>query len=435
MGSSVRVLDRAIALAGLIVLAPVLAALGLAVRLTSKGAALHRARRAGLGGRPFTLYKFRTMIDGASSMGPRVTVSGDTRITPLGRFLRTTKLDELPQLLNVVRGEMSLVGPRPEDPALIDLDDELTQRLYRYSPGITGAASLAFRREEEVLADRVGRGVDPDAAYQALAAEKMLIDLDYLEHRTLLSDLQLLVRTVARTAPAATTTRSDLDRAYRGYAGDYASRWSPENLGNQAILAERLEVARSLVGGGPGQVGRLLDIGGGSGGHLPTIVDSQLIVRLDLLEWRLREAGDHRDLAVCADGRTLPFPKGTFDLVILETVLSSISPQLGVEVIADARRALAPGGALLIYDVRMPNPANRATRSIRYRWLKAQLAGMSVTSRSVTVVPQLARRLGRRSLARYARLARLPVLRSHRIVVARDQRPRMRPIGPDQPPR
>lgn len=192
----VRLLDRIVAAAGLVVLSPLLVLVGIVVRASSPGPALYRARRLGKGGEEFTLYKFRSMRSDAGVVGPRVTAAGDPRVTPVGRILRRTKLDELPQLVNVVRGEMALVGPRPEDPSFVDLDDPAYAELYRYPPGITGPASLAYRDEEAILAELVADGRSVSDAYLELARRKLEIDLEYLRCRTLRSDLGILARTV-----------------------------------------------------------------------------------------------------------------------------------------------------------------------------------------------------------------------------------------------
>src|SRR4051794_36845870 len=131
------VVGRVIAAIGLLFLGPLILALGAAVRLTSPGPALYRATRAGPHG-TFTLHKLRTMRAGAATSGPGVTAAGDARVTRLGRLLRRTKLDELPQLWDVVRGQMALVGPRPEDPRYIDPSDPIHRAVFAALPGITG---------------------------------------------------------------------------------------------------------------------------------------------------------------------------------------------------------------------------------------------------------------------------------------------------------
>jgi lipopolysaccharide/colanic/teichoic acid biosynthesis glycosyltransferase len=201
------VVQRILALAGLIVVLPVLVVLAIAVRATSPGPALHRAVRVGRGS-TFTLYKLRSMRLGAATAGPGVTASGDARVITIGRLLRRTKLDELPQLWNVVRGEMLLVGPRPEDPRYVDWDDPLHAQVFRARPGITGLASLAFRDEETLLAAVALETARADGRDEATAQDlerayreqilpcKLAMDAEYLRTRTTLGDLRILIRTI-----------------------------------------------------------------------------------------------------------------------------------------------------------------------------------------------------------------------------------------------
>jgi lipopolysaccharide/colanic/teichoic acid biosynthesis glycosyltransferase len=204
-----RALELPIAFLTLAVLAPLLAVLAVAVRLTSRGPALHRAERMGAQGE-FTLLKFRTMDLGASGVGPGVTAAGDSRITRIGRLLRRTKLDELPQLWNVVRGEMALVGPRPEDPRYVDLDDPLHREVFSTRPGITGATALAYRDEETILAEAAhgiaqaeGRDQttpeDVDRAYrESVLPVKVAMDSAYLRTRSTRGDLAIIGRTIGQ---------------------------------------------------------------------------------------------------------------------------------------------------------------------------------------------------------------------------------------------
>ena len=186
-----RLLDAVAAAAGLLLLSPLFALLALAVKLSSPGPVFHRGERVGLGGRRFRLYKFRSMR--ADEAGPAITRAGDPRITAVGRILRKTKLDELPQLINVLTGDMSLVGPRPEAPQYVELYDAEQQRILSARPGITSPASLLYRSEEEHLA-----GDDWERAYtERIMPEKLRIDLDYLGRRTLRSDLAVIARTLA----------------------------------------------------------------------------------------------------------------------------------------------------------------------------------------------------------------------------------------------
>src|SRR5436305_1549910 len=143
-----RVFDVAVSLLALVVLSPLLALIALAVKATSSGPVFHRGERIGRGGAPFRILKFRTMRINAS--GPGLTRGGDARVTPLGRILRRSKLDELPQLVNILRGEMSIVGPRPEAPEYVRLYTAEQRRVLTVRPGLTSPASLRYRHEESL---------------------------------------------------------------------------------------------------------------------------------------------------------------------------------------------------------------------------------------------------------------------------------------------
>ena len=188
-----RVVDVVLASAALIVLVPVMFVVALAVKLTSPGPILHRSQRVGRRGELFTLYKFRSMRVGAGTAGPGVTAAGDARIARAGRTIRRTKLDELPQLWNVVRGDMAIVGPRPEDPRYVALYTPPQRRILHWRPGLTSPASVTFRDEEAILA----RFDDLDAGYRDVMAQKLRIDLDYLDHRTWRTDLTWIWRTAS----------------------------------------------------------------------------------------------------------------------------------------------------------------------------------------------------------------------------------------------
>lgn len=178
---------------GLLVLAPIFLIIGLVIKLTSAGPVFHRAERVGQGGRLFRLYKFRSMYLEADRLGPGITVRDDPRITPIGRFLRRTKLDELPQLLNVFLGQMSLVGPRPEDPRYVALYSPEQCLVLTAKPGITSPASLFYRDEERLLKD-----ADWETIYQHdILPHKLALDLAYLQQRSLRNDLVLILHTIA----------------------------------------------------------------------------------------------------------------------------------------------------------------------------------------------------------------------------------------------
>jgi lipopolysaccharide/colanic/teichoic acid biosynthesis glycosyltransferase len=206
-----RALDLSLGLVGLAVSGPILAAIALAMRLTGdRGPFLYRAVRIGEGGRRFTLLKVRTMVDRPD--GPRITGPDDARVTRLGRELRRFRLDELPQLVNVVRGEMSLVGPRPEDPLYVDFDDPLHRRVFTARPGITGLAQLAFHDEARLLG-----GADRERTYrQTILPAKLRLDADYLDRQSIPLDLAILLRTIGAVAGR----RGAPPMAGRGQPGD-----------------------------------------------------------------------------------------------------------------------------------------------------------------------------------------------------------------------
>lgn len=187
-----RSLDIACSGAGLVLLSPLLAVVALAVRFSSQGPALFRQRRVGRDGRAFDILKFRSMRPDVG--GPAITASGDRRVTSLGRFLRGTKLDELPQLWNVLVGDMSLVGPRPEVPEFVARFPADYARILAVRPGITDFAALEYLDEEAVLAS----SADPESTYlERVLPAKIAFYHRYLERMSLRTDLGILMRTVA----------------------------------------------------------------------------------------------------------------------------------------------------------------------------------------------------------------------------------------------
>ncbi|HEY2325312.1 MAG TPA: sugar transferase [Thermoanaerobaculia bacterium] len=184
-----RLFDVALSFFAIVVLSPFLLAIALAVKVTSAGSVFHRGERIGRGGAPFRILKFRTMRTNAA--GPAITRGGDARITPLGRLLRRWKLDELPQLVNVLRGEMSIVGPRPEAPEYVALYTEEERRVLTARPGLTSPASLRYRHEESLL----GGDDWHDRYVNEIMRDKLRDDLTYIDTRTFLGDLRLIATT------------------------------------------------------------------------------------------------------------------------------------------------------------------------------------------------------------------------------------------------
>jgi lipopolysaccharide/colanic/teichoic acid biosynthesis glycosyltransferase len=179
-----------LAICGLIVLFPLIVLSALLVRFSSRGPIFFRQDRVGFEGKTFTLYKFRTMKEATS--GLLVTAAGDSRITKFGRILRKTKLDELPEIFNVVRGDMSLVGPRPEVVDFVDYSNPQWKTILSVRPGITDPATLCLRNEEVYLA-----GVEDKVSFyrDVVQPYKLTLSIDYLETRTFLKDISIILRT------------------------------------------------------------------------------------------------------------------------------------------------------------------------------------------------------------------------------------------------
>jgi lipopolysaccharide/colanic/teichoic acid biosynthesis glycosyltransferase len=188
-----RALDIALAALGLIVLAPVFAIVAIAVKVDSRGPVFFRQERVGRAGRLFRIIKFRTMVRDADRLAANVSTSRDPRLTRVGAFLRTSFLDEAPQLLNVLRGDMSLVGPRPETPEYAVLFTPEERRILAVRPGMAGPSTLAHSREEAAI---LARQPDPGRYYREhLLHERASTDLQYLEQPSLAEDIRILART------------------------------------------------------------------------------------------------------------------------------------------------------------------------------------------------------------------------------------------------
>jgi lipopolysaccharide/colanic/teichoic acid biosynthesis glycosyltransferase len=187
-----RTLDLFLALLGLLLLWPVLILVWLAIRADDGGPLFFRQSRIGWKGRPFQILKFRTMRTTHDSAQPSITATGDPRVTPAGLWLRRTKIDELPQLWNVLKGEMSFVGPRPEVPQYVALYTEAQQAVLLLHPGITDEASIEFRDEEKLLATAQNR----ERFYiEHCMPQKIALNLAYAKRATVLRDLGVIIRT------------------------------------------------------------------------------------------------------------------------------------------------------------------------------------------------------------------------------------------------
>ncbi len=187
-----RAFDIVCSLLGLIVLSPLLLVVSLLVALTSPGGVFFRQERIGKGGKPFRIFKFRSMRK--DNAGLKITTGNDSRITPVGRFLRKSKIDELPQLINVLVGDMSFVGPRPEVADYVDLYTPYQRQVLLVRPGITGLASIRFRNENDLLT----ASADPNRTYiEEIMPRKIDLDLEYIPHASVLYDIRLIFQTFA----------------------------------------------------------------------------------------------------------------------------------------------------------------------------------------------------------------------------------------------
>jgi lipopolysaccharide/colanic/teichoic acid biosynthesis glycosyltransferase len=192
-----RLVDIFLSLAGLLALSPLFAAAALCIKLDSRGPVFFRQERVGRYFRPFTIYKFRTMTEGADKEGGLITVGGDRRITKVGHFLRDSKIDELPQLINVLIGDMSLVGPRPEVGEYVRLFRADYEKLLRMRPGITDPASLRYSREEAALASA---GNWREDYLRRVLPEKISLSLSYVENHSIFTDFRLILQTIFKIA-------------------------------------------------------------------------------------------------------------------------------------------------------------------------------------------------------------------------------------------
>lgn len=188
-----RTFDLFWSILGLVVLAPLLALVAVVIKIEDGGPAFFRQVRVGRDGRAFRIWKFRTMVVDAERLGRAITVGQDPRITRFGGFLRATKIDELPQLLNVLVGEMSLVGPRPEVTRYVDLYSDAQRAILSLRPGITDLASIKYRHESDLLA----QASNPDDVYvHVLLPDKIRINLDYAAQATLWNDFLVILATL-----------------------------------------------------------------------------------------------------------------------------------------------------------------------------------------------------------------------------------------------
>lgn len=202
-----RAIDLVLSTAGLVVLLPLLVVVAILIKLDSRGPVFYRQVRVGHRGRPFTILKLRSMYVESDRTGGALTVRSDPRVTRVGRWLRRSKLDELPQLVNVLLGHMSLVGPRPEVPKYVALYTPEQRRVLEVRPGITDLASITFRDENDLL----NAADDPERVYvDEILPKKLAISLEYVDRRGIIEDFRIMWHTVSRVwlKPRA----ADMDR-------------------------------------------------------------------------------------------------------------------------------------------------------------------------------------------------------------------------------
>ncbi len=187
-----RVFDIVVSSVGLILLLPFFVVLAILIKLDDPGPVFFRQKRIGKDFNPFFIYKFRTMVKNAEQKGSKLTTGGDQRITRVGKILRTLKIDELPQLLNVLKGEMSLVGVRPEVEEYVELYKKEYAEILQTRPGITDVSSITFRNEEDLL----GRQSDPEWYYtHVLLPKKLGLGREYVSNASFLYDIKLIFKT------------------------------------------------------------------------------------------------------------------------------------------------------------------------------------------------------------------------------------------------
>jgi lipopolysaccharide/colanic/teichoic acid biosynthesis glycosyltransferase len=188
-----RLFDIFVSFLGLIVLCPLFIIISIIIKLDSNGPVLFKQVRVGKNGTEFNIFKFRTMIVNAEKHGMQITVGKDRRVTRVGNFLRKSKLDELPQLINVFVGHMSFVGPRPEVPRYVALYNDNQKRILKVRPGITDLSSIKFRDENEILAT----SINPEEKYiQEIMPIKLELNMKYINNISLINDLGLIIKTI-----------------------------------------------------------------------------------------------------------------------------------------------------------------------------------------------------------------------------------------------
>lgn len=192
-----RIFDLLVSFIGLIILSPFLLIIALLIKIDSTGPVFFKQKRVGKDGKIFNIFKFRTMINDAERKGLQITVGKDIRITRLGHFLRKTKVDELPQLINVIIGDMSFVGPRPEVPKYVNMYNEYQKNILKVKPGITDIASIEYINESEILSN----SENPEKTYvDTIMVDKIGLNMKYITNISLINDIKLIMRTIYKIA-------------------------------------------------------------------------------------------------------------------------------------------------------------------------------------------------------------------------------------------
>lgn len=190
-----RIFDFVCSTLGLIVLSPVLIIIVIRIKTDSDGPVFFRQIRVGEKNKEFEILKFRTMVVNAEKLGRQITVGNDSRITKIGAFLRKYKLDELPQLINVFKGDMSLVGPRPEVPRYVKLYNDKQKKVLQVKPGITDLASIRYRDENELLEE----AENPDEFYiNTIMPDKLALNLEYINRNNVFIDIYIILKTIIK---------------------------------------------------------------------------------------------------------------------------------------------------------------------------------------------------------------------------------------------
>jgi len=206
-----RLADITVAVVALTLLSPLLVLTTLAILVGSPGNPFYGGWRIGKEGSRFRMWKFRTMVTDADRIGSSITAPRDARITRVGRFLRATKIDELPQFFNLLLGDLTLVGPRPEDPKIVELYTLEQRETLKVKPGITGPGQLYYTTDQ---ADKIPEGVKPEEFYaDQLLGKKLRIDLEYLKRRTGLSDCRIVLQTISVILRSLTNVIRNGERA------------------------------------------------------------------------------------------------------------------------------------------------------------------------------------------------------------------------------